>query len=110
MVVSEVNNDRHEHRESLVLVGLQDVQEVVIFKEAHRSVSHLQVDASNASHDPLEEFRNQMLDFVHFANLQDFLQLSQEKCLLDAVGERPVLEQSLEKCDGESSIFGKEEH
>jgi hypothetical protein len=54
VVVSEVHNDGDEHWEGSVLVGLKDVQEVVIFKEAHGTVSNLQVNSANALHNSLE--------------------------------------------------------
>ena len=41
MVLSELNNDRYEDGESLVLVSLKNVEEVVILEEAHRAVSYL---------------------------------------------------------------------
>ncbi len=110
VVVGQVHDDGHQHGESLVLVGLQDVEEVVILEEAHGSVGNLQMDATNASHDSLEESGNQVLNFVHFADLEHFLQFCQEERLLDAVGEWPVLEESFEQGDGQGSIFGQEEH
>ena len=41
MVLSELNNDRYEDGESLVLVSLKNVEEVVILEEAHCAVSYL---------------------------------------------------------------------
>lgn len=41
--ISHVNYDRHEQRESVALVSLEDVQEVIVFKEAHCSISDLQM-------------------------------------------------------------------
>ena len=69
VVLRQINNDRNQHVESLILVGLQDVQEVVILEEAHSSVSHLQVDTSNAGHDSLEESLDQPRNFVNLADL-----------------------------------------
>lgn len=54
MVVCQINNNWNQHWERLLLVGLQDVQEVVIFKETHCSISNLQMDSSNASDNSLE--------------------------------------------------------
>ena len=42
---SHVDDDGHKQRESVALVGLEDVEEVVILKEAHGSVSHLQMQS-----------------------------------------------------------------
>lgn len=91
VIISEVYNDWNQHGEGLILVGLEDVEEVVILKEAHSSISYLQVNTTDASDNTLEEFGDQMLNLVNFADFQDFLQLSQEQSLLDAVGEGPVL-------------------
>ena len=55
MVLGKINNDRHKHWEGLVLVGLQDVEEVVVLEEAHGAVSNLQVIAANALNDTLEK-------------------------------------------------------
>ena len=73
MVLSQIHYHRHQHGESLIFVGLQDVQEVIVFKEAHGSVGHLQMDAADALDDPFEQFGDQGVDFVHFAHLQHFL-------------------------------------
>ena len=110
VVFSEVHDNGHEHGEGLVLVGLQDVQEIVILEETHRTVSHLQMDTTDALHDTLEETRDQMLDPVDFAHFEDLLQLSQEQGFLDAVGEWPVLKKAIEQMDGECSVLGQEEH
>ena len=110
VILSQINDDWHKHWEGLFLVGLQDVEEVVIFEEAHGSVSDLQVDTANALYDSLEELRDQMLDFVDFTNFEDLLQLGQEQRLLDAVGEWPELEQAFQKRNSQSSILGQEEH
>lgn len=97
MLVGQLGYHRHKHGEGLVLVGLQDVQEVVVFEEAHCAVSNLQVNTSNASHYSLEEAGDKVLDFVNFAHFQHLLELSQEESLLDAVGEWPVAKESLEE-------------
>lgn len=99
MVVGKVHNNRNKHGEGLLLVALQDVQEIVVLEEAHSSVSNLQVDASNASHDSLEKAGNQVLDLVNFADFKNFLKFSEEKGLFDAVSIRPVSEQTVEERD-----------
>lgn len=73
VIFSKVHNYGHQHGECFIFIGLEDVQEVVILKEAHGTVSHLQMDASNAFHDALEQARNQMLNAVYLAYFQDFL-------------------------------------
>ena len=47
VILSEIVDDWDEHGESLLLVGLKDVQEVVILEEAHGSISYLQVISAN---------------------------------------------------------------
>jgi hypothetical protein len=54
VVVCQIHNDRHEHGESFVFVGLENIQEIVVFKEAHGSIGHLQMDATDALNDPFE--------------------------------------------------------
>ena len=41
MVLCEMDDNRHQHGESLVLVSLEDVEEVVVLEEAHCTVGHL---------------------------------------------------------------------
>jgi hypothetical protein len=100
MIVSKIDDDRNQHGEGLIFIGLENVEEVVVLKETHGSVSYLQVNTANASYDSLEQFRNEVFDFIDFANFQDFLEFCQEKGLLDAVSEGPVLEETLEERDG----------
>jgi hypothetical protein len=78
VVVSKLNYYRHKHWEGFLLVGLEYVEEVIIFKEAHCSVSDLEMDTSYASNNSLEQSRNQMVNLVYFANFENFLQFSQE--------------------------------
>ena len=92
MVFSQVNNDWNKHWESLLLVGFEDVQEIVVLEEAHGSISNLQMDTSNALHNSLEELVDQVFNFVNFAYFKDFLQFGQEKSFLDAVSEWPVFQ------------------
>ncbi len=73
MVFSEVDDNWNEHWESLVLISLENIEEVVVLEEAHGSVGDLQVNTTDASNDSLEESWNQVLDLVNFANLQYFL-------------------------------------
>ena len=58
--------------------------------------------------DPLEETRNQGLDFLYFADFQDFLELGEEEGLFHAVSEWPVLEEALEERDREGAVLGEE--
>jgi len=90
VVVSQVHDDWHQHGEGPVFVGLQDVQEVVVFKEAHRSVCHLQVNSANAFNNSLEKTGNQSVNLVDFTHLKHLLQFSQEERLFHTVSERPV--------------------
>lgn len=110
MIICKVYYDWDQHRESFVLVCLKNVEEIVILKEAHGSVSHLQMDASNASNNSFEELWNQVVNFINFAYLEDFLQFCQEQSFFDAIGERPVLKETFKQGNGEGSIFGQKEH
>ncbi len=106
MVLSQVNDDWNKHWEGLLLVGLQDVQEVVILEEAHGSIGNLQVNTSNALHNSFKELVDQVFDLVNFAYFEDFLQFGQEKSLLDAVSEWPVFQKSLKQWDSKCSVLG----
>ena len=55
MVLGQIDNDRYKHWEGFLFVCLQDIQEVVILEEAHGPICNLQMDASDAPDDPLEE-------------------------------------------------------
>ena len=110
MVFCKMANDWYKHGESLILVGLQDVKEIVVLEKAHCSISNLQMDTSNASDDSLEKFWNEMLNFVYFTDFKYFLKLSQEKGFLDAICKWPILKESVQKWDGKCSIFSQEEH
>ena len=110
MVVSQINDNWDKHRESLVLVGLQNVEEIVIFKEAHCSVSNLQMDTTNTSYNSFEKSSDQTFNFVYFTNFKNFLEFSQEQCFLDTVGEWPVFQETFQQWDGKGSILGQEEH
>jgi len=68
------------------------------------------MDTADAFHYPFKKFWNQVLDLIDFTHFQHFLKLGQEQGLLDAVGERPVLEQSFEQWNGEGPILGQEKH
>lgn len=110
VIVSKINNNRNQHGEGLIFVGLKNIQEVVVFKEAHSSISYLEMDATNAPNDSLKEFGNQMLNLVNLTDLKHLLQFCQEKSLFDAVGERPVLKETLKKGNSEGSVLSQEKH
>ena len=110
VVLSEVYDYGNQHGEGLRLVGLQDVQEIVIFEEAHGAVSNLQVDTTDALNNSLEQLRDQGLDLLDLADFEYLLQLSQEESLFNAVSEGPVLEQTLQKRNCQSPVFCQEKH
>jgi len=91
VIVSQIYNDRNEHWERLIFIGLEDIEEIVIFEEAHCPVSNLQMNSTNASDYSFKELWNQMLYFIYLANFKNLLKFCQEEGLLNAVGERPVL-------------------
>jgi hypothetical protein len=78
VIICQVNYHWYQHRECLVFVSFEDIEEVVIFKEAHSSVSHLQVNSSDASYNSLEQFRDEVLNFVYLAHFKYFLQFCQK--------------------------------
>jgi len=78
VLVGQLGDHWHQHREGLVLVGLENVEEVVVLEEAHGSVRHLQVYPADALDDPLEKAGDQVLDFVDLADFEDLLELCEE--------------------------------
>ena len=55
MLVSQFCDNWDKHGEGLVLIGLEDVQEVVILKETHGAISYLQVNAADTLDNTLEQ-------------------------------------------------------
>ena len=110
MVLREVNDDGHEDWEGLVLVGLENIEEVVILEETHGSVSHLQMITANTLDNTLEEPLNQWFDVLDFADLNDLLKLGEEKRLLDTVSKGPKLEKTLEERNSQGAVLREEEH
>ena len=108
MILSKINDNRNKHRECFLLVGLKDIQEVIIFEEAHCSIGHLQMNATNALDNSFEKPRNEVFNLVHLTDLENLLKFSQEESLLDTVGEGPELKKSLEKRNSQSPILGEE--
>lgn len=110
MVLSQINDHGHEHGESLALVGLQNIEEVVVLEEAHSAIGNLQMDSANALHDAFEKTWYQWLDFLNFAHFENLLQLSKEKSLLYTVSKWPVFQEAFKQRDRERSVFCEEEH
>jgi hypothetical protein len=73
MILCKVNDDWHQHWEGLLFVCLQDVKEVIVLKKAHCTIGNLQVDSTDTPDDSLEESWDEMLNFVYFADLKNFL-------------------------------------
>jgi len=61
VVVSKLGNNRDKQRESVCLEVSNNIQEEFVLKEAHGSVSYLEMRSSNALHDSLEEFRDNIV-------------------------------------------------
>jgi hypothetical protein len=110
VILGQVNDNWHKHWERFLLIGLQDVEEVIVLKEAHGSISNLQVDTTNAFYNSLEELWDQMFNFVDLANFKHLLQFCQEQRFFDAIGKGPELEQAFQKRNSQSSIFSQEQH
>ena len=73
VIFCEVYDDRYEHRESLMLVSFENVEEVVILEEAHGSISDLKMDTADAIYNPFKKPRDDRLYFVDFTNFKNFL-------------------------------------
>lgn len=73
MILGKVYDNWNKHWESFLFVSLQDIQEIVIFKEAHCSVCNLKMNTSNALNNSLEKSWNQMLNLVNFTYFKYFL-------------------------------------
>ena len=110
VIFGKLNDDWHKHWEGSVFVCLQNVEEIIIFKETHGTISNLQVNTSNAFNNSLEKFWDQSVNFVYFTHFKYFLQFSQEKSLFYTVSKRPVLQKSFEKWNCQGAIFGQKEH
>lgn len=110
MVLSEVDDDGNEQGESLLLISLENGQEVIVLEEAHGSVGHLQMGATDASHYPSEELSDERLDLVHLAHFEDLLELGEEQSLLHTVSEGPELKETFQQRDCKVTIFGEEKH
>ena len=90
VIISKVNNDRNKHWKGLIFIGFENIEEVVIFKEAHGPISHLQMNTSNTSYNSLEQLRDQVLYLINLTDFQYLLQFCQEKGLFNTVSEGPV--------------------
>ena len=95
VVFCKINYDGYKHRKGLFFVGFKNVEKVIIFKEAHCSVSNLQMDTPNALHDSLKKSRDQRFNLLNFANFKYLLKLRQKQCFFHAVSERPVFKKTL---------------
>ena len=110
MGLSHVDDDRNQKRESVALVSLEDVEEIIIFEETHRSVSHLQVKSRNAFDQSFEHLWNVWLKFLNLTSLKNLNKFTDEHDLLGRVSKRPVLDQSVKQEKTQRGIFCKEEH
>jgi hypothetical protein len=72
MSLGQVTNDGNKKWESVRFVSFEDVEEVVVLKETHGSVSDLQMKTRNAFHQPLENFWNVGFKFRNLACFEDF--------------------------------------
>ena len=72
VVLCKVHYDWNEHWEGLIFIGFKYVQEVVVFEEAHSSVSNLQVDTSNALDNALRKALMKFYPSLIDVKLEDF--------------------------------------
>ena len=96
VILGQVNDDWHQHREGLLLISLKNIEEIVILKETHGSIGNLQVNATNTFYNPLKKTRNQWFDLVYLTNLEYLLQFSQEQGFLNTISEWPVPQQTFQ--------------
>lgn len=68
MSFSQVTNDWYQQWESVRFVCFENVKEIIVFEEAHGSISDLQVETGNALNKSLENFRNVWLKFLNFTS------------------------------------------
>ena len=61
VIVCELGNNWDEQREGVCLEVSHNIQEEFVLKEAHSSVGDLEMRASNAFNDSLEEFRDNII-------------------------------------------------
>ena len=54
VIIRQLDDHGHQHGESFVLVGLEDVEEVVVLEEAHSAVGYLKVNSSDTFNDAFE--------------------------------------------------------
>ena len=52
------------------------------------------MNTANTFNNSFKKFVNQMINFLNFADLKDFLKLSQEKRFFDAISKWPVFQKS----------------
>jgi hypothetical protein len=97
MVFGQIDNDGDQHWECFLLIGFEDVQEVVVFEETHSSISDLKMNATNAFNNSFEKSRNKVFNSINLAHFKDLLKLGQEQSLLDAVSKRPILKKSFQE-------------
>lgn len=97
VVFRQINDNRNQHWESLFFICLQNVQEVIIFKEAHRSIGNLKVDTADTFNNSLEKFWDQTIYFVYFTYLKYLLKLCQEQSFFYTICKRPKFEQTFQQ-------------
>jgi hypothetical protein len=105
-----VDDDWDQERESVALVCLENVEEVVVFEEAHSAISNLEVKSRDALDQSLKDLGNVGLKFLHFAGLQDLNEFADEHNFLGGVGEGPVLDEPIEEEQTQRWVFGQEQH
>lgn len=69
----QVIDDWNKDGVSLTIILLHNVQEVIVLKQTHGSVSDSHFLAADAFSDSFEELRDQMADLASFNNFEDFL-------------------------------------
>ena len=100
MVFCKLYDYRHKHREGLLFVVLEDIEEVIVLKKAHGAVCNLQVNATNALDNAFEQLQYHMIDFVYLAYFKHFLQFGQKEGLFNAICKWPVFKKTFKQSNG----------
>ena len=78
VILGQICHDRYKHGKSDRLIGSKEIQKVFVFKEAHRSVNHVELRPANASGQPREQFGHDGLTLVNLQDLDDLQQLREK--------------------------------
>jgi hypothetical protein len=105
MIISQFINFWYHNWENFILILSYDIQEILVFKEAHGSITDVHILTSDTSDHPFEEFWYEMLHSGWVDYLQNFFELCQIQELLLCISKWPVLKKSFKKRDCKLSVL-----